>query len=86
VFGIVWQWSAWREFERLGPNAQAQVEAAVDDLAANPRPPGTTRLRVGGLRLRVGQYRVVYDVDDNAGRIIVRAVGHRRDIYERLSS
>jgi mRNA-degrading endonuclease RelE of RelBE toxin-antitoxin system len=32
----------------------------------------------------VGQYRVVYDVDDSAGRIVVRAIGHRRDIYDRL--
>jgi len=84
MLGIVWQWAAWREFERLAPSAQAQVEEAVDRLAANPRPPAATRLRVGGLRLRVGQYRVVYDIDDSAGRIIVRAVGHRRDIYERL--
>jgi mRNA interferase RelE/StbE len=86
VLGIVWQWAAWREFERLASDAQTQVEAAVDGLAANPRPPAATRLRVGGLRLRVGQYRVVYDVDESSGRIIVRAVGHRRNIYEHLSS
>ncbi|MBV9282361.1 MAG: type II toxin-antitoxin system RelE/ParE family toxin [Chloroflexi bacterium] len=84
MLGIVWQRAAWREFERLGLDVQARVEAAVDGLALNPRPPAATPLRVGGLRLRVGHYRVVYDIDESAGRIIVRAIGHRRDIYERL--
>ena len=84
MLGIVWQWAAWREFERLGRDAQARVEAAVDGLALNPRPSAATPLRIGGLRLWVGQYRVVYDVDEGAGLVVVRAVGHRRDIYERL--
>jgi mRNA interferase RelE/StbE len=61
---------------------QARISEAIDDLATHPRPPGAKRL-VGqdGYRLRQGDYRILYTVDDQALAIRVYRIGHRRDIY-----
>ncbi len=55
---------------------------AVRALASNPRPPGCRKL-VGrdGWRVRLGDYRVIYEIDDAARTVLVLHVGHRRDIY-----
>jgi mRNA interferase RelE/StbE len=51
-------------------------------LAEDPRPPGARKLQGrDGLRVRVGDYRVIYLVEDNVLRVLVIAVGHRREIY-----
>lgn len=57
---------------------------AIDDLAKNPRPPGSKKLAAReGYRIRKGQYRVLHTVDDTAGVVIVYQVGNRRDVYRR---
>jgi len=53
-------------------------------LAANPRPPGCRKLQGSGrddYRLRVGNYRVLYEVDDKARAVRIMRVRHRRDVY-----
>ncbi len=63
---------------------QQRVRAAIDLLADNPRPPGCTKL-VGeddAYRVRVGVYRVVYEVLDDRLLVPVVRVGHRRDVYK----
>lgn len=62
------------EFER--------VRDAIALLADNPRPVSCKKL-VGrdGWRIRVGDYRVIYEIDDSRREIIILDVGHRRDIY-----
>lgn len=62
---------------------QQRVRAAIDLLADNPRPPGCTKL-VGEddtYRVRVGVYRIVYEVLDDRLLVHVVRVGHRRDVY-----
>ena len=57
--------------------------AAIADLAADPRPPASKKLTtVLGYRLRVGDYRVLYEIDDVVYIVDVQKVGHRRDVYE----
>jgi len=74
-----------RDFLKLTPEAQRRVSAKVDSLVADPRPPGCEKLSgVEAYRLRAGDYRVVYLVDDGAAIVTVTRVGHRRDIYRRL--
>jgi mRNA interferase RelE/StbE len=67
--------------DRAGPK---RVNAAIKSLAENPRPAGATKL-VGkdAWRLRVGDYRVVYVIEDAIRVVIVTRIGHRRDVYER---
>ena len=59
-----------------------RVRDAVATLAENPRPTGSKKL-VGrnGWRIRQGDYRVIYEVDDGNQHVTVLDIGHRRDIY-----
>ncbi len=63
------------------------VAKAIDGLTSDPRPPGVRALTGHRpyLRLRTGDYRVIYAVDDQARLVTVAAVGHRRDVYRNLN-
>jgi mRNA interferase RelE/StbE len=77
--------AALRQLRKLDRVALRRVQAAIELLAIEPRPSGAKKL-VGGngeWRVRTGDYRVVYEIRDNMLLILVVAVGHRRDIYER---
>lgn len=65
------------------PTAEAgRVRAAIAGLAHSPRPVGAIKLKgVEGYRLRVGDYRVLYTVEDPPQRVAVYRVAHRRDVY-----
>jgi mRNA interferase RelE/StbE len=74
---------ALRQLRALDPPARARVRARIDDLAHTPRPHGVRALRgdPGTLRLRVGDYRVFYRVEDERLIVLVITVGHRREVY-----
>ena len=77
--------AAVRQLRKLDRSAQRRVQAAVELLAAEPRPNGAKKL-VGGdgeWRVRTGDYRIVYEIHDNVLLVLVVAVGHRREIYDR---
>lgn len=61
----------------------AEIKAAIYELANDPRPSGCKKLRGrAGYRIRIGDYRIIYDVFDDVLTVEVIAVGHRREIYE----
>ncbi len=70
----------------LPKKEQQRVRAAIDLLANDPRPPGGAALagHAHAYRVRVGDYRIVYDVFDDRLVIQVVRVGHRKDIYRNL--
>lgn len=74
-----------RQMRKLDPPARRRVQAAVELLAADPRPAGATKLAGGSgeWRVRTGDYRVIYEIRDQVLVVLVVAVGHRRDIYKR---
>ena len=76
--------SAAKEFRALPEEIKWRVRKAVESLHRNPRPTGVRKLhsRDPLYRIRVGQYRVVYELDDEAERIRITRVRHRRDAYE----
>jgi mRNA interferase RelE/StbE len=80
---VVFATSAAKEFRALPIQLKQQVGAAVDGLASNPRPAGVRKLEGGTdlYRVRVGQYRVVYEIDDEALIVRITRVRHRRDVY-----
>jgi len=59
-----------------------RIAAAIDGLAINPRPTGSVKLAGrDDFRLRVGDYRIVYPVDDAEDLVIIARIAHRRDVY-----
>lgn len=77
--------AAVRQLRKPDRVAHRRVQAAIELLASEPRPSGAKKL-VGGdgeWRVRTGDYRIVYEIHDNVVLVLVIAVGHRRDIYER---
>jgi mRNA interferase RelE/StbE len=68
---------------RLPRTEQQRVRAAIDLLADEPRPPGSAALlgEESTYRVRVGNYRILYEVIDDRLVIQVVRVGHRRDVY-----
>jgi mRNA interferase RelE/StbE len=75
-----------KDLRRLDPRAQQAVLAKMRSLTVNPRPPGTEPLRDHSpwFRVRVGDYRIIYMVDDEARSVTVAIVGHRREVYRDL--
>ena len=72
-----------RGLRKVHPQMRARIRGAVLKLATDPRPPGARALkdRPGYLRVRVGDYRIIYTIEDDVLRVIVVRVGHRRDVY-----
>ena len=74
--------SAQRELAKLPIPAFERVRDAILELSENPGPVGCLKLKGReGWRLRVGDYRVVYEIDNRAGTVTVLHIGHRRDVY-----
>ncbi len=75
--------SARKELESLSDNLIARIVPKIDSLATDPRPSGTKKLRgyKDLWRIRVGDYRIVYIIDDGRKTVSVTRVAHRRDVY-----
>jgi len=79
------QRSAERDLDRLSKMLFDRISARLVALAEEPRPPGAEKLAgLEAFRLRVGDYRVVYEVDDSVRAVIVTRVRHRREVYRKL--
>jgi mRNA interferase RelE/StbE len=75
--------AAGRQIRKLPRTAQKAIVAALTALATDPRPNGCKKLKGrDAWRVRTGDYRVIYEIDDGVLTVTVIKVGHRRDIYE----
>ncbi len=83
-YGVEIKPSARRELEKLNNTFLTRVAPKIESLGGNPRPPGCRKLRgyKDLWRIRVGDYRVVYVIDDDNKVISVIRIAHRKDIYE----
>ncbi|MBM4285912.1 MAG: type II toxin-antitoxin system RelE/ParE family toxin [Deltaproteobacteria bacterium] len=58
------------------------IKETIRSLALDPRPPACQKLSVReGWRLRVGKYRIIYEIDDREQTVVILNIGHRRDVY-----
>jgi mRNA interferase RelE/StbE len=75
--------SAERELHRIDPQMLPQIMEAIRRLANEPRPSGTRKLAGSeqAYRIRIGDYRAVYTVDDEQKIVSIDRVRHRRDAY-----
>jgi len=72
-----------RQFNKLPKDVQRRIAPAIEALADEPRPHGVKKLKADNAvyRIRVGDYRVIYEVRDNVLLVLVLEMGHRRDLY-----
>jgi mRNA interferase RelE/StbE len=85
-YSISFARSARKELERLPASVAERILAKVEALAGNPRPVGVIKLhgKKNLWRMRVGDYRVVYSIDDFPKAVDVVVIRHRRDVYRDL--
>jgi mRNA interferase RelE/StbE len=76
--------SAAKEFRDLASNMKHRIGLAVKELSNNPRPIGVRKLKGYErlYRIRVGHYRVVYEIDDQAKMVLVTRVRRRQEAYQ----
>lgn len=75
--------AAERDLKRLSADEFHNIIKNIKDLSINPRPPGCRKISgsVSDWRIRVGDYRVIYEIDDKAKAVRVMRIRHRRDAY-----
>jgi mRNA interferase RelE/StbE len=74
--------TARKQILKIPPPHFQRIQTHVNALAQNPRPPDALKLKgETGYRLRVGDYRILYEIDDDEQKIVIYRVRHRRDVY-----
>jgi mRNA interferase RelE/StbE len=75
--------AAARDLRKIPTTMRVRIARAIDGLAGDPFPPGVRKLQgeEHAHRIRVGDYRVIYDVLQEEVVVLVLRVGHRKDIY-----
>ena len=74
--------SVQKQIDRLSQDIGSRMIVALSALETNPRPAGVKKLKGrDAWRMRVGDYRVIYEIHDRALQVIVIQAGHRRDVY-----
>ena len=74
--------SARKELLALPETLIKRIDRVLLSLPELPRPHSCVKLKgAGSYRIRVGDYRIIYDIDDNSRQITILAIGHRREIY-----
>lgn len=85
-YSVLIKRSAAKEIEALPKGDRAKVMCRIAALADDPRPPGCEKLStLERYRVRQGDYRIVYSIEDENLTDWVVRVGHRRDIYRRYN-
>ncbi len=81
-YTIILKRSAERELDELSEEVFTRIADQIQELELDPRRQGSKKLRgSNSYRIRIGDYRVIYTIDDRLETVEIVAVGHRRDIY-----
>ena len=85
-YSLSYKPSVEKDLQTIPRTIAARIVARLDRLPSDPFPPQSAKLQGAErlYRLRVGDYRIVYEVDTDAMQIIVHYVRHRREVYRRL--
>ncbi|MDJ0636880.1 MAG: type II toxin-antitoxin system RelE/ParE family toxin [Xenococcaceae cyanobacterium MO_188.B29] len=84
-YKIEWKQSAKKELKKLDKQVISRILQAVENLADNPYPSNSKKL-IGSdavYRIRVGNYRIIYNIQSSVLIIEVIKIGHRREIYRK---
>jgi len=84
TYRVEFEPAAVRALGKLERSVQKRIQGVVDVLALPPRPPAAKKLVGSELwRVRTGDYRIVYAIEDERLLVVVVKVGHRREVYDR---
>lgn len=83
MYEVYLEAAAERDLRRIPAQVFHRIIPRIRDLAKNPRPPGCRKLAgsESDWRIRIGEYRVVYEIDDSEKAVRVFRVRHRREAY-----
>lgn len=83
LYSIEFSSSALRDLKKLPKSEAERIHEKILGLAENPRPPGCVKLAGSGelYRIRVGNYRVIYSINDGILVVIILRIAHRREVY-----
>ncbi len=83
AYRIEFRPAAMRELAKLETSTRRRIAAVLESLATTPRPPGVEKLKGHEHRYRVrcGDYRIIYEIEDRVLIILVLRIGHRRQVY-----
>ena len=83
AFRIEWKKSTRKDLRKLPASVANRIVGAVEDLAANPFPHGVEKLSGSehAYRIRLGDYRIVYEVVAESKLVEIQRVRHRKDVY-----
>ena len=83
MYQVVIEKQVQKQLAKIPPPNYNKVVSVLQDLANNPRPQGCKKLKGRqGFRVRVGDYRIIYNINDNILTVFILAIGNRRDVYE----
>ena len=86
TYRVLFEASAARALARAPTTMRRRLTGAIELLSIDPRPPGAVMLRGGDRgrwRVRVGDYRIVYAIEDGDLVVLVLRIAHRREVYRR---
>jgi len=83
-YKVIFKRSAEKELRKVPSSPLRRIVEKIGALCNEPRPPGIQMLKGEDrhFRLRQGDYRVIYEVNDETGEVIVIKIGHRREVYD----
>lgn len=82
TYTVVIPHSVQKQLDKLRDDAADRILLRLAELEAQPRPPDVKKLKGrGAWRIRVGDYRVIYEISDRALQVIVITIGHRHEVY-----
>jgi mRNA interferase RelE/StbE len=85
-YKIIYKEVALKQLQKIEKSQQQRIVLATDLLSQNPRPPRVKKVQgyANLWRIRVGDFRVTYQIDEDVLTILVVYLGHRRDIYRKI--
>lgn len=83
MYNVVVEKAVIKQLQKIPPPYYSSIKEALEGLAVNPRPSGYLKLKGReGYRIRVGTYRIIYEIKDKLLVVLVITIAHRKDVYE----
>ena len=83
MYQVLFDKSAAKQLAKLPKKSYDKVKKSIEELTENPRPIGCLKLKGNGdaYRIRIGDFRVIYEIEDEVLIVVVVSVGDRKEVY-----